>query len=202
MNSGTVSTEQFQQRRSKLIDRSTTEPIKPMDIRCRRTYTGHLTKIFSGQWLSNSSGFISAAQDGKLIFWDAHLGTKNRFVLLKSPFVMSCGVSDDGNVVCVGGLENVCHIYKKESTCESTNGSKGTTQNKHSTITDRELVTEYKLALSLIGHSGYISGCKFLNSNKAQVVTTSGDHSAIIWDVNSGKKVQVFSNLHTRDISR
>ena len=102
---------------------------------------------------------------------------KNRFVLLRSPFVMSCGVSDDGNFVCVGELENVCHIYKKEST------------------------TEYKLAFSLIGHSGYISRCKFLNSNKAQIVTTSGDHSAIIWDVNSGK-VQVFPNLHNRDISK
>lgn len=183
-------------------DGSPADPVKPADIRCKRTYTGHASKIFSGQWLSNANEFISAAQDGKLIFWDAHTGKKNRFVLLKSPFVMSCGASDDGSVVCVGGLENVCHIYTREGSSEPLLSKNGHHEKKAENITDRQLLTEYKLTSSLSGHAGYISGCKFLNSNQARIVTTSGDQSAIVWDINEGQMLRKFPALHTRDISR
>jgi WD40 repeat protein len=175
------------------MNRRSADLPNPLEAYCARSFTGHLSKIFSLQWLESGTEFISVAQDGKLIFWDACSGNKSSVVFLKSIWVLCCGASPDSSMVCVGGLENNCHIYKRQFPPNSS-------EEESSGISSREIISEFILHKELSAHSAYVSGCKFLHTN-SQIVTASGDKSCTLWDVDKQKEIHTWKNVHSGDIS-
>ena len=146
-------------------------------MRPRRALRGHLAKIYAMHWAADRRHLVSASQDGKLIVWDAYTTNKVHAIPLRSSWVMTCAYAPSGNFVACGGLDNICSIYNlnaKEGT-----GNKG--------------------ARELSAHSGYLSCCRFINDR--QIVTSSGDMTCMLWDIEAGVRVVEFSD-HTGDVMR
>ncbi|KAG0054314.1 guanine nucleotide-binding protein subunit beta 1 [Linnemannia elongata] len=149
-------------------------PLNRLNIRIRRVLKGHLAKIYSMHWASDKRHLVSASQDGKLIVWDAYSTNKVYAIPLRSSWVMTCAYAPTGNFVACGGLDNICSIYN---------------------LRTRE--GSVKVARELSAHSGYLSCCRFLNDR--QILTSSGDMSCMLWDLDAGVKLQEF-NDHTGDV--
>jgi guanine nucleotide-binding protein G(I)/G(S)/G(T) subunit beta-1 len=49
----------------------------------------------------------------------------------------------------------------------------------------------------LISHTGYLSCCRFLDDR--QIITSSGDTTCILWDIEAGTKIKEF-NDHNHDV--
>ncbi|KAG2159124.1 WD40-repeat-containing domain protein [Suillus bovinus] len=144
-------------------------------MRPRRSLKGHLAKIYAMHWAADRRHLVSASQDGKLIVWDAYTTNKVHAIPLRSSWVMTCAYSPSGNYVACGGLDNICSIYNLNS--REANGVRG----------GRELSA----------HSGYLSCCRFINDR--QIVTSSGDMTCMLWDIEAGVRVVEFSD-HTGDV--
>jgi len=150
------------------------EPVTRIGMRVRRVLKGHLAKIYSMHWSMDKRHLVSASQDGKLIVWDAYTTNKVYAIPLRSSWVMTCAYAPSGNLVACGGLDNMCSIYN----LRSREGS-------------------IKASRELSAHSGYLSCCRFLNDR--QILTSSGDMSCMLWDVDMGTKLMEF-NDHTGDV--
>ncbi|GJJ71212.1 guanine nucleotide-binding protein G(I)/G(S)/G(T) subunit beta-1 [Entomortierella parvispora] len=150
------------------------EPVTRIGMRVRRVLKGHLAKIYSMHWSMDKRHLVSASQDGKLIVWDAYTTNKVYAIPLRSSWVMTCAYAPSGNLVACGGLDNMCSIYNLRS--------------REGTI---------KVSRELSAHSGYLSCCRFLNDR--QILTSSGDMSCMLWDVDMGTKLMEF-NDHTGDV--
>ena len=146
-------------------------------MRPRRALRGHLAKIYAMHWANDRRHLVSASQDGKLIVWDAYTTNKVHAIPLRSSWVMTCAYSPSGNFVACGGLDNICSVYN----LNSKDGS------------------NVKGARELSAHSGYLSCCRFLNDR--QIVTSSGDMTCMLWDIEAGVRVVEFSD-HTGDVMR
>ncbi|MCO5609440.1 hypothetical protein L7F22_063666 [Adiantum nelumboides] len=150
------------------------EPLPRLSIKVRRTLKGHLAKIYAMHWAMDKRHLVSASQDGKLIIWDAYTANKLHAIPLRSSWVMTCAYAPSGNLVACGGLDNICSIYN----LNSREGS-------------------VKVARELSAHTGYLSCCRFLNDR--QILTSSGDMTCLLWDIDAGVRVQEF-NDHTGDV--
>jgi guanine nucleotide-binding protein G(I)/G(S)/G(T) subunit beta-1 len=140
----------------------------------RRTLKGHFGKVYALQWSGNNSDMVSASQDGKLIIWNAKDSMKLQAIPLRSSWVMTCAFEQTvGNLVASGGLDNLCSIYQ--------------TNQPQVTRAHRELA----------GHDGYISSCRFLG--ESQIITSSGDSTCMLWDVELGQMKQTFAD-HESDV--
>lgn len=117
---------------------------------------------------------MSASQDGKLIIWDAYTTNKVHAIPLRSSWVMTCAYAPSGNYVACGGLDNICSVYN---------------------LSSREGPT--RVARELSGHSGYLSCCRFINDRR--ILTSSGDMTCMLWDVETGSKVTEFAD-HLGDV--
>jgi guanine nucleotide-binding protein G(I)/G(S)/G(T) subunit beta-1 len=117
---------------------------------------------------------VSASQDGKLIIWDAYTTNKVHAIPLRSSWVMTCAYSPSGNYVACGGLDNICSIYN---------------------LSAREGPT--RVARELSGHSGYLSCCRFISDKR--ILTSSGDMTCVLWDLETGSKVHEFAD-HLGDV--
>jgi guanine nucleotide-binding protein G(I)/G(S)/G(T) subunit beta-1 len=146
-------------------------------MRPRRALRGHLAKIYAMHWAADRRHLVSASQDGKLIVWDAYTTNKVHAIPLRSSWVMTCAYSPSGNFVACGGLDNICTIYNLNN--KEGNNVKG--------------------ARELSAHSGYLSCCRFINDR--QIVTSSGDMTCMLWDIEAGVRVVEFSD-HTGDVMR
>jgi len=146
-------------------------------IKERKTLTGHLAKIYSMAWCPDNRKIVSASQDGKLIIWNTLTTYKLYAIPLRSHWVMTCAYSPNGQMVSCGGLDNICSIYSL----------KPTNNQQISTQPIRELSA----------HTGYLSSCKFISDRL--ILTSSGDMSCILWDVEVGQAVQKFTE-HTGDV--
>ncbi|KAG6842380.1 hypothetical protein C0991_007510 [Blastosporella zonata] len=144
-------------------------------MRPRRALRGHLAKIYAMHWATDRRHLVSASQDGKLIVWDAYTTNKVHAIPLRSSWVMTCAYSPSGNFVACGGLDNICSIY-------NLNNRDG---------------TNARGARELSAHSGYLSCCRFLTDR--QIVTSSGDMTCMLWDIEAGVRVLEF-NDHTGDV--
>jgi guanine nucleotide-binding protein G(I)/G(S)/G(T) subunit beta-1 len=142
----------------------------------RRTLKGHLAKIYAMHWSGDKRHLVSASQDGKLLVWDGLSNNKVHVIPLRSSWVMTCAYSPSGNFVACGGLDNICSIYNLRS---------------------RDL--PIRVCRELTAHSGYLSCCRFFNDK--DIVTSSGDMSCILWDIEADAKVTEF-NDHTGDVMR
>ncbi|PPQ72464.1 hypothetical protein CVT24_003088 [Panaeolus cyanescens] len=144
-------------------------------MRPRRALRGHLAKIYAMHWAADRRHLVSASQDGKLIVWDAYTTNKVHAIPLRSSWVMTCAYSPSGNFVACGGLDNICSIYS---------------------LTNKD-GTNAKGARELSAHSGYLSCCRFISDR--QIVTSSGDMTCMLWDIEAGVRVVEFSD-HTGDV--
>lgn len=140
----------------------------------RRNLKGHLAKIYAMHWSTDRRHLVSASQDGKLIIWDAYTTNKVHAIPLRSSWVMTCAYAPSGNYVACGGLDNICSIYN---------------------LSTREGPT--RVARELSGHSGYLSCCRFVNDRK--IITSSGDMTCMMWDIETGSKVTEFAD-HLGDV--
>jgi guanine nucleotide-binding protein G(I)/G(S)/G(T) subunit beta-1 len=151
------------------------EPVGRIQMRTRRTLRGHLAKIYAMHWGSDSSRYlVSASQDGKLIVWDAYTTNKVHAIPLRSSWVMTCAYAPSGSYVACGGLDNICSIYSLKT---------------------RE--GNVRVSRELPGHTGYLSCCRFLDDN--QIVTSSGDMTCALWDIETGQQCTSFTG-HTGDV--
>ncbi|KDN46665.1 hypothetical protein RSAG8_04045, partial [Rhizoctonia solani AG-8 WAC10335] len=151
------------------------ESLPRVVMRPRRTLKGHLAKIYAMHWAADKRHLVSASQDGKLIVWDAYTTNKVHAIPLRSSWVMTCAYSPSGNFVACGGLDNICSIYNLRN--KEGGGNKS--------------------ARELSAHSGYLSCCRFINDR--QIVTSSGDMTCMLWDIEAGVRVMEF-NDHTGDV--
>jgi len=147
---------------------------KPQPLRQRRTLKGHLAKIYSMHWSGDSVHLVSASQDGRLLVWDALTTNKTHAIPLRSSWVMTCAYSpgEGGRFVASGGLDNNCSIYNLQ-------------------------LDEGKACRELNGHGAFISCCRFLDD--ASILTSSGDHSCILWNIEKGVPEHKFEE-HDGDV--
>ncbi|RZC79878.1 hypothetical protein C5167_042453 [Papaver somniferum] len=58
----------------------------------------------------------------------------------------------------------------------------------------------------LSGHKGYASSCQYVPNKDADLITSSGDQTCVLWDMTTGQRVSVFSGEspsgHTADVLR
>jgi len=143
-------------------------------MRVRRTLKGHLAKIYAMHWAEDRTHLVSASQDGKLLVWDGLTTNKVYAIPLRSSWVMTCAYSPSGGLVACGGLDNICSIYNLRS---------------------RD--APIRVSRELSSHTGYLSCCRFLSDR--QIVTSSGDMTCILWDIESGSKISDFAD-HNGDV--
>lgn len=143
-------------------------------LKIRRQLKGHFGKIYALHWSEEKPNLVSASQDGKLLVWDAVTTNKLHAIPLRSSWVMSCAYSPSGSFVACGGLDNICSVYN---------------------LRGREV--PIRVSRELNSHTGYLSCCRFLSDR--QIVTSSGDMTCILWDIESGSKVTEFSD-HNGDV--
>ncbi|KAG8858708.1 guanine nucleotide-binding protein subunit beta 1 [Tulasnella sp. 330] len=158
------------------------EALPRIVMRPRRNLRGHLAKIYAMHWAQDVRHLVSASQDGKLIVWDAPTSNKVHAIPLRSSWVMTCAYSPSGNLVACGGLDNICSVYNLRS---GSAGQAGPGQGPAKGVKE------------LSAHSGYLSCCRFLSDEK--IITSSGDMTCMLWDIDAGVRIQEFSD-HTGDV--
>lgn len=157
-------------------------PKATIAMKQRRILKGHFGKIYALHWsAADSRHLVSASQDGKLIIWNGFTTNKVHAIPLRSSWVMTCAYSPTGQFVACGGLDNLCSVYKMPS------GNKGA----ESTATGQKTYGE------LAQHEGYLSCCRFVSDE--QILTSSGDSTCILWDVETKTPTSIFSD-HTGDV--
>ena len=156
------------------VARQRVDALPRLTMKTKRTLKGHLAKIYAMHWSTDRRHLVSASQDGKLIIWDAYTTNKVHAIPLRSSWVMTCAYSPSGNYVACGGLDNICSIYN---------------------LSAREGPT--RVARELSGHSGYLSCCRFISDRR--ILTSSGDMTCVLWDLETGSKVHEFAD-HLGDV--
>jgi len=146
-------------------------------LRPRRILKGHFGKIYAMHWCTDSKHLVSASQDGKLIIWNGFTTNKVHAIPLRSSWVMTCAYSPSGQYVACGGLDNLCSVYKLPSSGDNVGGGQ-------------------KTFAELAQHEGYLSCCRFLGDS--EIITSSGDSTCILWDVNNRSPKRIF-NDHNGD---
>jgi guanine nucleotide-binding protein G(I)/G(S)/G(T) subunit beta-1 len=153
-------------------------PPSPEKFQMRKKLMGHFGKVYSLHWSGDSRRLVSASQDGKMIVWDGLTTNKLWAIPLRSAWVMTCAFdqsTETARTVACGGLDNMCSVYVLNDTWTSERGP----------------------SAELSGHEGYLSCCRFISDR--QILTSSGDHTCMLWDIPTRKSVAVFTG-HTSDV--
>jgi len=143
-------------------------------LKVRRTLKGHLAKIYAMHWAEDKTHLVSASQDGKLLIWDGITTNKVHAIPLRSSWVMTCAYSPSGSFVACGGLDNICSVYNL-----------------------RAKEVPIRVNRELNSHTGYLSCCRFLDDR--HIVTSSGDMTCILWDIENNLKMIEFAD-HNGDV--
>ncbi|KAJ3617628.1 hypothetical protein Zmor_008798 [Zophobas morio] len=88
---------------------------------------------------------------------------------------MSCSFSNSGSWISSGGLDNICSLHRVDK------GKIGPTQ------------------VELHGHTGFISSSHLL-SNDSRVITSSGDGTCKLWDIETKRVIRDFDNGHVGSV--
>lgn len=138
-----------------------------------RTFNHHTGDVTSVQWSGDDQMFVSAGKDGQVAVWNALTKKKVQSMTVDMKMLMTCAFERKKNqLVAVGGADKVCSVF--------TVGQAGIL---------------HPIA-ELTGHDGYISQCQFVDDNA--LVSTSGDSSACLWDIRSGRVTAKFTD-HAAD---
>jgi guanine nucleotide-binding protein G(I)/G(S)/G(T) subunit beta-1 len=111
---------------------------------------------------------------------------------------MTCSYSPSGNFVASGGLDNICSVFRLNSSSNyQYQGGGGTTSSSNN---DNNINANVSTpARKLVAHVGYLSCCRFLSDS--QILTSSGDTTCILWDIDANAKIKEFAD-HTGDVMR
>ncbi|XP_044487993.1 guanine nucleotide-binding protein subunit beta-2-like [Mangifera indica] len=186
--------EQLKQKRQQLHDTDvagfarargeTPVSFAPTDLVCCRTLQGHTGKVYSLDWTPDRNRIVSASQDGRLIVWNALTSQKTHAIKLPCAWVRTCAFSPTGQSVASGGLDSNCSIFNLNSP------------------TDKDGNVPVSRILS--GHKGYVSCCQYVPDEDTHLITSSGDHTCVLWDITTGLKTSVFGGEflsgHTVDV--
>lgn len=146
-------------------------PIEKILIKPRKTLQGHSEKVYANSWDYEGRRVVSASQDGRLVVWDAITTMKMHAVA--SSWVMTTCFSPNGKCIASGGMGNVCSIYSLGDNAEGS------------------MIRELK------GHIGYVSCVKYIDDT--HVLTSSGDSTCRLWDIETGLKTMEFVD-HDLDV--
>ncbi|KAG6709528.1 hypothetical protein I3842_06G136700 [Carya illinoinensis] len=156
----------------------------PTDLVCCRTLQGHTGKVYSLDWTPEKNRIVSASKDGRLIVWNALTSQKTHAIKLPCAWVMTCAFSPTGQSVACGGLDSVCSIFNLNSPMDK----------------DGNL----PMSKMLSGHKGYVSSCQYVPDEETRLITSSGDHTCVLWDITTGLRISVFGGEfqsgHTADV--
>ena len=153
--------------------KSDANPVAPPP-KNRRTLRGHFGKVYALHWSGDSTCLVSASQDGKLIVWNAMQNVKLQAIPLRSSWVMTCAFEQTNKaLVACGGLDNLCSIYQ---------------------LNQPQVSRSYR---ELAAHDGYLSCCRFITDR--QILTSSGDSTCILWDVETSAVKSTFDD-HEGDV--
>ncbi|XP_063936074.1 guanine nucleotide-binding protein subunit beta-1 [Daucus carota subsp. sativus] len=156
----------------------------PTDLVCCRTLQGHSGKVYSLDWTPEKNRIVSASQDGRLIVWNALTSQKTHAIKLPCPWVMTCAFSPSGQSVACGGLDSICSIFNLNSSMDKDGN--------------------VPVSRMLSGHKGYVSSCQYVPDEDTHLITSSGDHTCILWDITTGLRTSVFGGEfqsgHTADV--
>lgn len=169
------------------VNQSSISPKAVPNLRVRRILKGHLGKIYSMQWATDSRHLISASQDGKMIIWDSWTTNKKHAIALRSSWVMTCALSPSSKFVASGGLDNACSVYSIQETEAAMSSSKNGAGGLPYVRPIRELQ----------GHIGFVSCCRFIDDG--QILTSSGDTTCSLWDIERSLAKVNFRG-HTGDV--
>lgn len=163
-------------------------PLQTKELKKQKDLKGHFGKVYAMHWGNSSHSqsvalnemLVSASQDGKLIVWNAITQNKLHAIPLRSSWVMTCAFEPtQGELVACGGLDNLCSIYR----VAHTDASPYVAQRAHK---------------ELAAHDGYLSCCRFFDKG-SKIVTSSGDSSCIMWDIQRAESLSHF-NDHNGDV--
>jgi len=171
---------------SALVDYASEKKSAPspnLNMKVRRTLKGHFGKIYACQWAPDSRHCISASQDGKLLLWNAFTTNKLMAIPLRSSWVMTTAWSPSGKLVASGGLDNLCTLHKLPD---------NVMKNPAGAVLEKPTVHG-----ELSQHEGYLSCARFVSDD--DMVTSSGDSTIILWDVETKQPKKIF-NDHTGDV--
>jgi guanine nucleotide-binding protein G(I)/G(S)/G(T) subunit beta-1 len=155
-----------------------------LNLKRRRELKGHLGKVLSLDWSPDSRHCVSVSDDGNMIVWDSYLEVKSAVVSLGSSYVTTCAFSPNKRHVASGGLDSYCTIYDLEAVREA-----GVPQDGFPTTP----------LVRLQGHSSYVSSCQ-VTADERHIVTSSGDMTCALWNIDTGTKVIEFRG-HARDVN-
>uniref|UniRef100_A0A669BQH7 Guanine nucleotide binding protein (G protein), beta 5b n=1 Tax=Oreochromis niloticus TaxID=8128 RepID=A0A669BQH7_ORENI len=147
------------------------EVLSALSIKTRRVLKGHGNKVLCMDWCKDKRRMVSSSQDGKVIVWDAFTLNKEHGVPLPCTWVLACAYAP------LSGLDNKCSVIPLS-------------------LDKNENLAAKKKSVAM--HTNYVSGCSFTNSDM-QLLTSSGDGTCALWDVESGQLLQSFHG-HTADV--
>nr|XP_023672959.1 guanine nucleotide-binding protein subunit beta-5a-like [Paramormyrops kingsleyae] len=153
------------------------DPLGQFVLKTRRTLKGHGNKVLCMDWCRDKRRIVSSSQDGKVIVWDAFSTNKEHAVTMPCTWVMACAYAPSGCAVACGGLDNKCSVYPLS-------------------LDKNENLAAKKKSVAM--HTNYLSACCFTNSDM-QILTSSGDGTCALWDVDSGQLLQSFHG-HGADV--
>ncbi|CAA0807615.1 Guanine nucleotide-binding protein subunit beta [Striga hermonthica] len=141
-------------------------------------------QVYSLDWTPEKNRVVSASQDGRLIVWNALTSQKTHAIKLPCAWVMACAFSPSGLSVACGGLDSMCSIFNLNSQ------------------TDKD--GNLPVSRMLSGHKGYVSSCQYVPDEDTHLITASGDHTCVLWDITTGLRTSVFGGEfqsgHTADV--
>ena len=137
-------------------------------LSCSRTLLGHgATNVTSVHWSGINQDLVSVGADGQIVIWDGLNRKRRSSYTHRTQWLMSCAFErNSSELIAAGGADKFCSIFS---------------------VAEREAV---RPLCELIGHDGYLSCCRFLHENN--LVTSSGDSTAILWDIQYSKSNLIF----------
>uniref|UniRef100_A0AAR2JY43 G protein subunit beta 5 n=1 Tax=Pygocentrus nattereri TaxID=42514 RepID=A0AAR2JY43_PYGNA len=144
-------------------------------IKTRRTLKGHGNKVLCMDWCRDKRRMVSSSQ---VIMRSAAVCVlQEHAVTMPCTWVMACAYAPSGCVIACGGLDNKCSVYPLS-------------------LDKNENLAAKKKSVAM--HTNYLSACSFTNSDM-QLLTSSGDGTCALWDVESGQLLQSFHG-HSADV--
>lgn len=163
--------------KSSLLPDVTGHEIPKPKVKTRRELKGHAQKIFAIEWSKSKPFLVSAAQDGRLIYWDAQAALKETVVVLRSFWVMAVALSPSDTFAVSGGLDNIVSIFN---------------------LTKTEDGVVHKPEKELTGHGAFISALAFTSDK--DLLSGSGDCTVRHWDIQNKSLTRTYEG-HDADIS-
>ena len=120
---------------------------------------------------------------------------------LRPSWAVTCVYAPSGKYVACGGLDNICSGYDRRSRESPAPPPLRREDCYHLFLHTNTHTHIYiyiyighslKTSSNLSGHSGYLSCCRFINDRR--ILTSSGDMTYMLWDVETGSKVTEFAD--------